>query len=469
MKPHRSSSLVVGGGIAGLLATYILADAGREVTLLERGPELGGLLRSRLLPTGHFVDFGTHFMADTGIRELDDVLGRALPPVARHSLSPLRAGTFSFGRLNTDSPCLDIRGLGRSIEAQIVAEMLSSEDEARIPENLAEHVEDLFGTMARQNLFEPIFEKLCGAPCSQLAPNAMRMFSLERVVALTPEAARRLKTTPHGDRRFGFHSADERKNAAVAYYPTVGGIGRLTDGLAQLATAAGARMATGTFVTEILRQPDGRLSVTCSNGMTRTVDELVWSAPLPHLLRLLGERPTGLPQFRSALIEHFVFDKPYISGLHYFHSYDPGVSPFRVTLYDNVTSPTNGGHVCTVETLRVPTEHIDPSEHLDTTQQHLVQMGIIAPGASRIYAESHLEQAAFPVPTTSLQQQVAAQRLRVAQLLPECKLIGRATGRDFFMSDVLRETWQTMTSAVSKHDGAPTDARAPKRPSSDAA
>ncbi len=38
-----SRALVIGGGLAGISAALTLADAGVEVTLLERRPHLGGL------------------------------------------------------------------------------------------------------------------------------------------------------------------------------------------------------------------------------------------------------------------------------------------------------------------------------------------------------------------------------------------------------------------------------------------
>ena len=42
-QPTRRSVVVVGGGPAGMTAALLLARADHQVTLLEAGPDLGGL------------------------------------------------------------------------------------------------------------------------------------------------------------------------------------------------------------------------------------------------------------------------------------------------------------------------------------------------------------------------------------------------------------------------------------------
>lgn len=56
-------TIIVGGGIAGLTATAYLARGGQKVLLIEKNPELGGLVNS-------FSVNGFHF--DAGVRALED-------------------------------------------------------------------------------------------------------------------------------------------------------------------------------------------------------------------------------------------------------------------------------------------------------------------------------------------------------------------------------------------------------------
>ena len=54
-----SRVVVLGGGLAGISAALTLADAGLEVTLLERRPHLGGLTTS-IERDGYSFDNGQH-------------------------------------------------------------------------------------------------------------------------------------------------------------------------------------------------------------------------------------------------------------------------------------------------------------------------------------------------------------------------------------------------------------------------
>ncbi len=54
--PLRTEVLVVGAGVAGLLAARELAAAGRRVTVVDKGRGLGGRLATRRIPAGEGVD-----------------------------------------------------------------------------------------------------------------------------------------------------------------------------------------------------------------------------------------------------------------------------------------------------------------------------------------------------------------------------------------------------------------------------
>ena len=98
--------VVVGGGLAGITAALRLADAGREVTLLEAKPKLGGLTHS--FRRGDLdVDNGQHvFMrCCTSYRALLDRLGSTTHTLLQDRLDVpvVRADDGRRGRLHRDA------------------------------------------------------------------------------------------------------------------------------------------------------------------------------------------------------------------------------------------------------------------------------------------------------------------------------------------------------------------------------
>jgi protoporphyrinogen oxidase len=72
----RKRIVVIGGGLAGLAATYDLSRAGHHVTILESAPDLGGLASSFALE-GHPIERFYHFIcrSDRTLCSLVDELG----------------------------------------------------------------------------------------------------------------------------------------------------------------------------------------------------------------------------------------------------------------------------------------------------------------------------------------------------------------------------------------------------------
>lgn len=82
--------IVLGGGISGLYAAYILGKTGSKVTLVEATDRVGGRIRSITDPSGHTLDLGAEWVSseDKTVRSLVRELGLKLQP------SPLQPDLF---------------------------------------------------------------------------------------------------------------------------------------------------------------------------------------------------------------------------------------------------------------------------------------------------------------------------------------------------------------------------------------
>lgn len=102
-----SDALVVGGGMAGLVSSIVLASGGLKVTLLEKSAHAGGRAITRELEGGYYFNLGAHALYRKGaaqriLRELGVSWTGALPPAkkgrvvykGRKFISP--AGTLSL-------------------------------------------------------------------------------------------------------------------------------------------------------------------------------------------------------------------------------------------------------------------------------------------------------------------------------------------------------------------------------------
>jgi glycine/D-amino acid oxidase-like deaminating enzyme len=106
---ERQEVTVVGGGVAGLVASVVCAEGGARVRLLEAHETLGGRGRSSAAP--YVANFGPHVLYANGalwgfLRDRD-----LLPPMSRPALGPIRFR--ARGRLRRTPPAAMTRAIVR--------------------------------------------------------------------------------------------------------------------------------------------------------------------------------------------------------------------------------------------------------------------------------------------------------------------------------------------------------------------
>jgi protoporphyrinogen oxidase len=253
-EPEHADAVVLGGGPAGLGAALALAREGADVLLLEGGPRVGGLCRTRWVE-GHGLDLGGHipFVRDEGRREwLEDLLGDDLVWVPR-PVACVREGRIVPGRYldqrDPDVPAGE-RGVG---------------DRA----NAAGALDAVLGPGLVDLVARPYLEKVDGLP-------------LERILADRPIRLMREQAAPEG-----------------FWFPRLG-IGQLMDAMADAVREAGGRVEVGTPAAAI-GITDGRAdAVLAGDGARRIAADAVLASLPPALVAHLA-RPRAPREARRRL------------------------------------------------------------------------------------------------------------------------------------------------------------------------
>lgn len=287
MRARRGSMngdvVVCGGGLAGLAAGHALARAGREVTVLEREPALGGLART-LEHRGQRFDLGGHRLLTDSARVhalVSDVVGEPLLRVARSSKILLRGRSVEYPLRPRDA----VSGLGpaatlRTLFGYLASQLLPGARRRPIV-SLEDWVVRHYGRPAFELFFRPYSEKVWGLACERISAD----WVAQRIQGLTlGDAIRRSLVRVAG--------GGPRTLASEFLYPALG-IGGIADGLGAAIAAVG-RVTTGAVVTRVTHHA-GRIEHVTVNQGGRSAQfsgaDFVSSLPLPVLVRALSPVP----------------------------------------------------------------------------------------------------------------------------------------------------------------------------------
>ena len=433
MKP----AIVAGGGIAGIVSALLLARQGWQVTLIEREPECGGLLRSFRGECGTEFDYGPHILTDTGVPELDELLHGDLDPAHWERLPFLRSGHVFAGRLYGDSPFPRLANLPREDYERAVIEMLHrGAPDMEGCANCGEYLEAMFGPTIARRVFGPALEKFLGIGIDQLAPDAWRYFGLARVLAFDADLTREFKKSPLLDRKIGFHRSEGGTGSSAHYYPKRGGIGQWIELLLGKLRALGGELRTAASIRAIERQGGKAVAVTLEDGQRLPCDLLVWSINPALALKALGmDRKLGAIPMRRSRLFYYVFDRPFATDTFYAQCLDPGFRTFRVTLFSNFRSEERDIAACCVETMGAAEQTEAPS--LAEIEGELKTMGFIDTSARVRSQTTATIREGFPVPTSGFYELAAELTGEVTAAAENIAVVGKAAGKSFFTNDTL--------------------------------
>lgn len=435
-----SAAVVVGGGVAGLLAARLLRDRFERVCLVEKDAACGGLLGSIVNEDGVSFDLGAHLLSDTGVPAIDDLLYGWLDPADWHAFHVLRAGNYFSGAMNRDSPFPDARGLGPDAFRKGMRELRATRSGTPGESDLQSILEHRFGATFANGVIAPALRKQLGAGPAELHPDTP--FVLRRIVCGDAAESRALKEDPALAEVVAYASYEEGVGTALHRYPRKGGIGQWIEGFVR--QMEGVEFITGRTVARVVHANGVVGAVELDDGRGLPCDLLVWTIPSAMLLRAASvpfeSRP---PAQRPIGLFHLVFDRPFADPNYHVTCYDEDRAMFRTTLYPALRgAPEAAPFNCTVEVIGGP--GTDFAAQLDAVVAELADVGITAPGARLLSSQVQVVPMGFPATTHAFMQAAADQARLAGEHLRNALLLGRAKCPPFFTSDVLADVYQRL-------------------------
>ena len=164
-------TVIVGSGLSALMMARMIKkyrDTMADIVILEKEEQVGGQYGSINYGEHGYFDIGMHIIYETCIPEIDDLFEDLLPEedwiILDNNYKDI-AGIYVNGRLQTDTPYVDLRNSSPEKWREYIAELFQVIRENKhksLPETPTSY--DLlvhhFGKKITDEIFVPILEKL---------------------------------------------------------------------------------------------------------------------------------------------------------------------------------------------------------------------------------------------------------------------------------------------------------------------
>lgn len=322
----KKGIIILGGGLAGLSAGYVLSRDGRRVAVFEGNSIVGGL--SRTIEMGNFrFDLGGHrfFTKNKRVEHfVKDLMNRELITVPRKSKIYFRNRYFDYPL----KPANVLLGLGISTTLKILTdygkekfrEFIRSSDNV----SLEDWVVSNFGRTMFNLYFKEYSEKVWGAECEKISKEwvSQRIKGLSLGIAL----------------KSAFFKFGKNRIPTLAdnfLYPSRG-IGRISEKLKN-GINKGKTVFTDTNIVQ-LNHNNFRIESVIAKNYDRTYvvegDEFISTIPLTILVRILNPKPpediilsASTLRFRDLVIVTVAINRERVTDLTWLYLPEQGI-PF---------------------------------------------------------------------------------------------------------------------------------------------
>lgn len=329
--PTMPSTLVLGGGPAGLTLAYVLSRRGAPVTVLEADPDYVGGISRTVRHKGFLFDIGGHrfFSKSAQVNALwDEILPQDMLDRPRSSRIYYRGNFFSYPLKPMDA----LTKLGVLESARCMLSYGLAILQPTPARNFEEWVVNQFGRRLFEIFFKTYTEKVWGMPCTEISAD----WAAQRIKGLSlASAVRNALFPPKSDQ-----PADKVVKTLISTfrYPRKGP-GMMWEAAADKARSQGGQVFMGRRAERIEQLPEGGYAV-----HARTVDgaeelhradHVASSMPLRELLHALSPAPECLAaadrlRYRDFLTVALILKDRGVFDDNWIYIHDPSVRVGRI-------------------------------------------------------------------------------------------------------------------------------------------
>ena len=283
-KLANNKILILGGGLTGLSAGYVLTKAGLKVKVFESDSSVGGLSKT-IIHNGFRFDLGGHrfFTKDRKLNNfVKELMGKELISVPRKSKIYMQNKYFDYPL----KPLNAIFGLGISTTIEILFDYAAEKIKnlIREPQNISleDWVVGNFGRKMFNIYFKEYSEKVWGIECSMISAE----WVAQRIRGLSLASAVK-------NALFKLNGKDVPSLVDFFLYPQLG-IGRISDRLKEDIEAGNNSVLTNSRI-ERINHSDFKVESIVINNRKQFVEEngieFISSIPITKLVKMLHPAP----------------------------------------------------------------------------------------------------------------------------------------------------------------------------------
>ncbi|MHB2032547.1 MAG: protoporphyrinogen/coproporphyrinogen oxidase [Gemmatimonadaceae bacterium] len=265
----RPPVVIIGAGIAGLIASRLLGEMGVETLIVEAGGSIGGLARSVESPGGLVHDIGAHFISSRLARELGaSDLCRRIHGYEEGVYLGGRWHRYPFGFVRIPGALRDFARAKRNSKRPSERESISAT------------VYAMYGKTLASKIVLPQLEAWSGVSADELATSVLDPLPTGLAATVAMHALRRVTRLPIA---VGYSKEQTVNPLAWLVYPRSRGIRSIAD---RLAEAMHDRILLNTPVERITLK-NGRVHSIVAGGDSHVVSGAVCTLPanaIPYLL-----------------------------------------------------------------------------------------------------------------------------------------------------------------------------------------